>query len=464
MSIHTATDTIAAIATPLGNGGIGVVRLSGPQAGDIFNQVFTGESAPLAHPRRLILGQVRDGSGAVLDSCLGVWMPGPHSYTGEDVAELQCHGGVRLLRLVLQSLLDAGARLANPGEFTLRAFLNGRLDLSQAEAVLDLIQAKTPTTVQLATAQLQGALGKPLAQLEAALTQLRAALTVAVDFPEDADAPSPQQILDSLDQMGTELDRLLRNADQGQLYREGVRAVLVGAANAGKSSLLNALLATDRAIVTDQAGTTRDIINETLDLDGLPLVLTDTAGLRAPDGLDPAEQQGMLRSREAMAAAQILLLVVDSLDPSPDWPDLLAETAGHHRLILLNKTDITPADQLAALLARCRHLAPDGTLIPISAKTGAGLDQLRQAILEQCTGSVDQEQASPLVINARHHQELLAARACLLAARATLESGLPVDLTGVDLEEAAFHLGQVSGSQAGEALLDTIFSQFCLGK
>ena len=464
MSIQTVTDTIAAIATPLGNGGVGIVRLSGPQAAAIFTRTFTGARLSLAQPRRLILGQAQDEHGTPLDRCLGVWMPGPHSYTGEDVAELQCHGGVLLLRLVLQAVLDAGARLANPGEFTLRAFLNGRMDLSQAEAVLDLIQAKTPTSAQLATAQLQGALRKPLSQLESDLTQLRAAITVAVDFPEDADAPSSQQVLHSLEQLLAQIDQLLRNTTQGQLYREGVRAVLVGAANAGKSSLLNALLATDRAIVTDQAGTTRDIINETLDLDGLPLVLTDTAGLRASEGLDPAEQQGMARSRQAMAAAQMLLIVVDSRSPGPDLPDLLQETAGQRRLLLLNKVDITPPDQLAARLEQCRRLAPGENPLLISAKTGAGLDQLRQAILEQYTGTLDQEQASPLVLHARHSQALQAARACLLSALATLKSDLPLDLIDIDLEEAAFQLGQISGSRAGEDLLDAIFSQFCLGK
>jgi len=464
MPVQSYTDTIAAIATPLGNGGIGILRISGPESGEILRRVFRGGSDPLSQPRRLILGDVQDARGNVLDRCLGVWMPGPHSYTGEDVAELQCHGGLRLLRLLLDALLEAGARLAEPGEFTLRAFLNGRMDLSQAEAVLDLIQAKTPTGAQLATAQLRGALSQPLSELEEGLTRLRAGMTVAADFPEDADAPPEDQVLADLDFLLNEIERLLENAAQGQLYREGIRVVLAGAANAGKSSLLNRLLAQDRAIVTEQAGTTRDVISESIDLGGLPVLLTDTAGLREQEDLDQAEQIGIARSRTAISQAQLLLLVVDSQSPGEELPELLRQTEGQPRLLLLNKIDAASPARLEETARLCGELAPDTRQIPLSAASGEGLPELRAAILEAVSLSADQEQASPLVINGRHSQELRLARENLLAAEATIRSGLPLDLAGVDLEEAAWHLGQISGSQAGDGLLDAIFSRFCLGK
>ena len=464
MSVQTYSDTIAAIATPLGSGGVGILRLSGPETASILKRVFRAAGDPLEQPRRLVLGQMVEENGSVLDECLGVWMPSPHSYTGEDVAELQCHGGIRLLQLGLEALLRAGARLAQPGEFTLRAFLNGRMDLAQAEAVLDLIHAKTPTGAQLATAQLRGALSQPLSRLEQELTRLRAGLTVAADFPDDADAPPENQVLEELARLSGEIDRLLENAAQGQLYREGLRVVLAGAANAGKSSLLNRLLAADRAIVTDQAGTTRDVISETIDLKGLPILLTDTAGLRDLPELDAAERLGVARSREAMSQAQLLLLVVDAAQPGEELEELLRQWAERPSLLLLNKCDIAAPEQLEALSQRLRELAPRLTQVRLSARTGAGLEELRQAILAAVSSGADAEQSSPLVINARHSQELRQAQANLLAAAETITQGLPLDLAGVDLEEAAFHLGQISGSMAGEGLLDAIFSQFCLGK
>lgn len=463
MSVQSYTDTIAAIATPLGNGGVGVLRLSGSQAGAILGRVFRGGSDPLEQPRRLILGEFRDEKGQLLDECLGVWMPGPHSYTGEDVAELQCHGGLRLMQMGLDALLAAGARLARPGEFTLRAFLNGRMDLSQAEAVQDLIQARTPTGAQLATAQLRGALRQPLSQLEAGLIRLRAGLTVAADFPEDADAPPEDQVLSDLDALISSIDRLLESSAQGQLYREGIRVVLAGPANAGKSSLLNRLLAADRAIVTPLAGTTRDVISESIDLGGIPVLLTDTAGLRDLPEMDPAERMGVARSREAMAQAQLLLLTVDSHAPGTELAALLGEWADKPALLLLNKSDLCSDGELERLSQSLRELAPGLPQIQLSAQTGAGLEELRKAMLRAVLGN-EAEQASPLVMNARHIQELRMARENLMAAEMSVQSGLPLDMAGVDLEEAAFHLGQISGSQAGESLLDAIFSQFCLGK
>ncbi len=466
---NRTNETIGAVATPLGRGGVGIVRISGPAAGQVLAALLHLPEQELAarQPRQLYLNRVYGRDGSLLDQALTVLMPGPHSYTGEDVAELQCHGGPKVVEAVLQQALVCGCRLATPGEFTLRAFLNGRLDLAQAEAVADLIEAKTPKGVGMAAGQLQGVLSAHINRMEEQITLLLAEITVGVDFPDDADAPDGAALLPGLLAILAEVERLCAQAPLGRIYREGVKAVLAGPVNAGKSSLLNALLGEERAIVSASPGTTRDLIEEYLDLDGVPLLLCDTAGLRQSEALCEPERIGIGKSRDALAASQLLLLTTDITEADAGLSaltPLLAETAGRSRLLLLNKADAATQTQIdLGMQAYLPHF-PKEDILPVSAKTGLGLPALIAALRRKALADCDGEQGSQLVNNARHQQALLQAAGFLRQAAASLEEGLPVDLITIDLENAAQALAQISGKSVGEEVLDSIFSRFCLGK
>ncbi len=462
--MEAKTDIITAIATPIGRGGVGIIRISGAGAKDILTKIFVCANGKNDFPPRLlVLGAVFDpASQEELDQALAVYMPGPHSYTAEDVVELQCHGGPRLLERVLSVVLRLGARLATPGEFTLRAFLNGRIDLAQAEAVCDLICAKTPKAATMAERQLAGALSQELAQIETGLRHLLALITVGVDFPDDVDAPENKELLLLLIAEQQKISALLAGASLGLSYREGIKTTLIGAVNTGKSSLMNALLKRERAIVTAQPGTTRDLIEEVIDLNGVALCLADTAGLREDSALDEAEQIGISRSRAAAEQAQLLLLVIDvSTEPDPANAELLQQTTNKSRIIVLNKIDIASAGQLAA---QRQQLPENAKVCPVSAETGAGLDELKQAIAEIVGMDLDSEAESPLINNLRHEQALRQAAAYLDAARQTLNDGFPADLAGIDLENACFALGEITGNSVSDEVLTEIFSKFCLGK
>ena len=459
-------ETIAAIATPLGNGGVGIVRISGPQAEEVLRQLFFSPRLPQRlTSHHLYYGQVRDAQGRLLDQGLGVLMRGPASYTGEDVAELQLHGGLRLLQEVLSACLAAGARLATPGEFTLRAYLNDRLDLAQAEAVADLIAAKTLPAAQLAAAQLAGALSQAVERLEEELYRLYGEITVAVDFPEETEEAAPEQLLARLQALIEHIETgLLKNCRQGRLAREGVRAVLLGRVNVGKSSLLNALLGVERAIVTPLAGTTRDLIEESLDLQGQALVLVDTAGLREGEAMDQAELLGQERSREQLSRAQLALVVLDGSRPGPDPAELeLLRQTQDRGLAVINKTDAASAPMLRQLCRAVAEIYDEKNIICISCKSGAGLEQLTQAIGARL-GRADGEAVSALVSKARHEQALRRTAAALRQCCQGLEQGLPLDLAAIDISEALHSLGQISGKTVSEAVLEDIFSHFCLGK
>lgn len=465
--MHTG-DTIAAVATPAGSGGIGIIRISGPEAFPLLARLFraqSGVSAAEMDSHRLYYGGVyAPEDGLLLDRGLAVCMRAPHSYTGEDVAELQLHGGMRLLRLTLSAALRVGARLAEPGEFSLRAFLNGRLDLAQAEAVQDVIAAQSRRAVGQAAANLAGGLSARVAALERELIEILALITVGVDFPDDADAPDEAALLARLRAAINETEQLLKNADCGRLYREGLPTALIGAVNVGKSSLLNRLLDTDRAIVTDQPGTTRDLIEESVDIDGLPLILCDTAGFRAGTG-DQAEQLGMARSRVVLSQARLILLVIDaSRDLDQETIDLLWETWKRPRLLLLNKCDIASPNMLRLVKSRLESDAAADDIIPLSARTGEGIPRLRMAILRKAGAEPLPEAELPLVSNLRHQQALLRAQESLGAAIEAVENGLPADIAGIDIEEACSALGEISGRTVSEQVLNEIFSRFCLGK
>ena len=404
------TETIAAIATPLGKGGIGIVRVSGPMAETIAGRLFRAKmKTPAAEmeSHRLYFGTLYDYEGRLLDSALCVLMRAPHSYTGEDVAEFQLHGGPRLLATVLQACLFTGARMATPGEFTLRAFLNGRIDLSQAEAVVDVIEAKTPRAARLAAGQVEGRLAGKISQTEEALTALLAEITVGVDFPEDADAPEAASLLPQVDALISQLkDDILAGAETGRICREGLRVALMGAVNVGKSSLMNCLLETERAIVTELPGTTRDLIEEGLELNGVPLLLVDTAGFREK-AADLVEQIGMERSRDAMAEAQLALVVVDAAAGLDRMAlQLLAETAGRTRLLILNKSDLVSDGEILAIKDQLDAYIDMKDVIVVSARTGEGAAALKTAMLEKSGVGPDQEICSPLVSNARQEAAL----------------------------------------------------------
>lgn len=460
------SDTIAAIATPLGSGGIGIVRISGPAAPAILGRLFRGALPPAAmESHRLYLGDVVDEQGVLLDRALAVLMRAPRSYTGEDVAELQLHGGPKVLSAALAAALACGARLATPGEFTLRAYLAGKLDLSQAEAVADLIAAKTPRASRLAAGQLQGALGRAVAEIERELTAIYGAVTVGVDFPDDADAADPEETRQALLRLASHIRKdVLSGAGLSRVVKEGVRAALVGRVNAGKSSLLNALLDQERAIVTALPGTTRDVLEESVDLEGVPLILADTAGLRDEGQADEAEQLGMARSRDRADSAQLVLVVTDGvLGLTAEDAELLRE-AGQRALLLINKCDLLSEAEIGERRRRAAGFVPEEDVICLSAKSGAGLDELKAALRRRVLAGLDSEADSPLVANARQEQALLRAAGLMESCAEAIAAGEMLDVAAVDISEALDFLGEISGRTASEEVLQHIFENFCLGK
>jgi tRNA modification GTPase len=455
----TYDDTISAIATPPGEGGIGIVRLSGPAALAIAQTIFRPLRPGPLRSYRLRYGHIVDpASGTVVDEVLAAPMLAPHSFTREDVVELSCHGGALPLQRTLELTLRAGARLAQPGEFTLRAFLNGRIDLTQAEATLDIIRAQTNTGLALAQAQLGGWLARDVRRLRAALLDALAAITVTLDFPEDE--VEPPDIGPTLRGSLRDLKRLLASAEQGIIYRQGARAALVGRPNVGKSSLLNALLRADRAIVTPIPGTTRDTLEEVANLDGIPVVLIDTAGMT--ESADLVERLGVERSRNALAAADLALLVLDSSQPlTPADEQIAALTLDKPTLLVWNKADQAPPTLPAPPLEHPSLLGSVAT----SAATGSGLPALAQTIAGALLGhgSVAPD-SSHLVTNPRHRDALSRAADLLHSVESGWSTGTPPDLVAGDLTAALNALGEITGDIVGEDLLDTIFSRFCIGK
>jgi tRNA modification GTPase len=455
-------DTIAAISTPLGPGGIGIVRISGPQARAIAQQIFRrkkGRASIL--PQRLTLGEIfRPEDQTVLDEVLLVYMAQPKTYTREDVVEIQCHSGALILKEILQTVLNCGARLAEPGEFTKRAFLNGRLDLTQAEAVMDLIHSQTRRALDLANRQLSGRLAAKIKGLRESLWDLLTRMEAGIDFPEE-EIPElpPEEVTTSLQAAVDELAALLHTYEEGKRVRYGITAVIVGKPNVGKSSLLNALLKEDRAIVTPFPGTTRDIIEEAVAIQGIPVRLIDTAGLRPAQ--DPIEEEGVRRTRECLAAADLVLWVVDGSAPlTGDDLDILPLVEGKKTIGVLNKNDLPQHLRVEDLQV---HL-PRVPCIPLSALQGTGLERLKEAMERMILDGQDHPAGEVILSNLRHQQALTEARKALIQALEAMRNRLPDEFVVADLRQGLEALGEMTGDSISEDVLDRIFDQFCIGK
>lgn len=453
--------TIAAISTPPGAGGIGIIRVSGPRALGILQQIFrpASPSCPL-DSHCLNYGKiVAPDSGQILDEVLAVFMRAPRTYTREDVVEIHCHGSFLVLQTILDVMLSQGAELAEPGEFTKRAFLNGRIDLTRAEAVIDILAARTRKGVDLAVEQMGGALFKKVDLLRSRLLNIRALLEVAIDFPEDeVEIVDHNELLLQLEQEVIEpLVTLIENADSGRIFREGVSVVIVGLPNVGKSSLLNTLLQEDRALVTPVPGTTRDTIEEYLDINGIPVKVIDTAGIR--NDAEPVEQLGIDRARDSINRSDLALFIVDGSRPLNENDRELFTAVSHKPLItVVNKSD----------LVKCVNQGADPHMfngsIDISALTQEGFSELKQEIFTRITGGKEQWQEEGCSPNLRHKVAMERALGSLEVVKTGLVQGLTNDLIAIDLLDSLDYLGQIVGETTTDDMLDLIFEQFCLGK
>ncbi|MBU6408932.1 MAG: tRNA uridine-5-carboxymethylaminomethyl(34) synthesis GTPase MnmE [Verrucomicrobia bacterium] len=458
-------DTIAAIATPVGEGGVAVIRVSGRRAPAVADICFRPAGKDSLPPSRMATHTIAYGrivrGEKMVDEVLLAVLRAPRTFTREDTVEIFCHGGILPAKMALDAILEGGARLAEPGEFTRRAFLNGRLDLAQAEAVADLIRSRTELALAAANEQLAGALSRRVNALRDDLLNILAHVEAHIDFPDEDIAPDARgKLLARLEDGAACIAKLLATANEGRILRHGIRAAIIGRPNAGKSSLLNQLLGRERAIVSPIPGTTRDTIEETANVRGLPIVFIDTAGLR--EARDEIEAEGIRRSRESLAQAELILHVLDAGE--------LPETAGNDsfagkkRITVRNKMDLDPAWQGHAGAKPRTEAAGADKVVEVSCRTGQGIEELKEAIKEtvwsgQITGEMFQ-----VMINSRHQDALNRARAAAQRTMEALRSGASLELVALDLRIAVAAVGEIVGKTATEDLLDSIFSAFCIGK
>jgi tRNA modification GTPase len=444
-------DNIAAIATAPGVGAVGILRVSGPDVPDIARRVV----GRLPEPRVALLASFMDAAGESIDQGLVLFFPAPHSFTGEHMLELQGHGGPVVMDSLLTRVLELGARQARPGEFSERAFLSGKLDLTQAEAIADLIASGTQQQARLAVRTLQGAFARRVEHLLEGLTRARALLEASLDFPdEELDPALARNVNRDLTPLLEETDALLAVATRGERLRNGLLVVLAGAPNVGKSSLLNALAESERAIVTPIPGTTRDLLHADVQIEGLPLRVVDTAGLRM--SADPIEQEGIRRAREQIERADLVLWIIDDAQPTGDSAPPAGLPAGATVLRVRNKIDLSARDPGE------QPCADGGTEIACSAATGAGLDALRQALLRHA--GLGGDAGAELSARRRHLDALRRTREHLQAALSGATEGLPTELVADDLRLAQHSLGEITGVVSSDELLGRIFSEFCIGK
>lgn len=470
-AINALDDTIAAISTPLGEGGIGIVRLSGRDAFRIASKIFSSPKKRKltgTETRRIIHGFILDPStNAAIDEVLVSIMRAPNTYTREDTVEINCHGGLLPLRKTLELLLNNGARLAEPGEFTRRAFLSGRIDLSQAEAVIDIIRAKTEASRKIAIEQLSGSLSEKITLLRESITGLCAQIEAYIDFPEEDIEPASKDLIsDRVCSVRDELSLLSESFEEGRFFREGLRVAIVGKPNVGKSSLLNALLKWERAIVTEMPGTTRDLLEEYLNIKGLPVRIMDTAGIRETHEM--AEREGVQRSLRAIEDADIVIGVIDgSRHLSDEDLDVLNRLRDQRTIIALNKSDLLPAEDINKRLE-----AYSENIVLLSAKTGSGLDVLKERIVDVVVkprslsplSASHEAAAGVLVTNVRHKAAIDNAIKALDRTSGILVSRQPLEIAAIELRDALDRLGEIVGAVTTEDILNKVFSEFCIGK
>ncbi|WP_025021105.1 tRNA uridine-5-carboxymethylaminomethyl(34) synthesis GTPase MnmE [Ligilactobacillus equi] len=458
----TEFDTIAAISTPPGEGAISIVRLSGEEALAVISRVFKGRDLNKVASHTINYGHIYDPKiDEIIDEVMVSVMRAPKTFTREDVVEINCHGGIVATNKILQLLLVNGARLAEPGEFTKRAFLHGRIDLTQAESVMDLIRAKTDRSMKVALSQLDGNLSHLINNLRQDILDVLAQVEVNIDYPEydDVEEMTTKMLKEKAQEVKTRIAQLLQTASQGKVLREGLATAIVGRPNVGKSSLLNHLLHEDKAIVTDIAGTTRDVIEEYVNVRGVPLKLIDTAGIHETD--DKVEAIGVERSRKAIEQADLVLLILNSSQAlTKEDRELLAATNDKKRLVILNKTDLPQAIELDEVKAE----VGEDNLMLTSVLKQAGLVELEEKIAELFFGGIENSQSTVLVTNVRQMALLEKAENSLAAVLDGIEMDLPVDLVQIDMTTAWELLGEITGDTYQDELLDQLFSQFCLGK
>jgi tRNA modification GTPase len=457
-------DTIAAIATAPGEAGIGIVRISGDKAIEIADKIFKGkrvEKLSNAEQRKLTYGYIMDPStGKKVDEVLAVYMKGPYTYTKEDIVEINCHGGIIPVRRILEIVLENGARMAERGEFTKRAFLNGRIDLSQAEAVIDLISAKTETSYDISLNQLEGGLSKEVRSISQILMKMLAHVEASIDFPEDdVEDIAYEELKKEGREVLNRIERLLDTVHTGRILREGLKTIILGKPNVGKSSLLNSVLRENRAIVTDIPGTTRDIIEEYVNIRGIPLKIVDTAGIRETE--DIIERIGVEKARELLNKADLVIAVFDGARELTDEDmEVIKSIKDKKAIVLINKADLPQKLDIE----RIEELLPGKKIIKTSMVEGIGIEELEETLKEMFFGGEVAIKDNIIVTNVRHRDSLLKAKKNIQDALESIEIGMTLDCIEVDIKDCWENLGEITGDTVTEDIIDKIFQDFCIGK